>query len=320
MVVNIVWVGCHEEGIDAFRSILEKGKKVNAFITLDKKAFAKKSAGSRAYEKYCKKYSVPYYMVDTIKSEKAYELISKSEPDILVVFGWSEILPEYLLEIPRVGTVGTHASLLPHNRGSAPVNWALIHGEQVTGNTMMWLNKNVDEGEIIAQVEFPITIYDTCRTLYEKVAMTNKTMLNDLIDNLEIGIKPTLNIRNETEEVMLPRRRPKDGLISWSQEGKKVYDFIRALTKPYPGAFTFLNGVKWMVWEAALLPVSSSINGVQPGEILGSSYSFSMAVNGILVGTQSEILLLTMLEDGNGVIYCGAELNDLNLRGKFKDG
>lgn len=317
--MNIVWIGCHEEGLPAFKSVLERGKKIKAFITLDEDAYLKRSAGSRLYQKYCEDYSVEYHTVDTIKGEYAYELISGNMPDLLVVLGWSEILPERLLDIPTIGTVGTHASLLPHNRGSAPVNWTLIRGEQITGNTMMWLNKDVDKGEIIDQMEIPITIYDTCKTLYDQVAVTNMKMLNKLIEKLERGEKPLFPVKNESEEAILPRRRPKDGLIKWNQTGRKIYNFIRALTKPYPGAFTYLSGEKWTVWEAALLPVSSKDNGLEPGEILGNVYGFARSVNGIVVGTEREMILVTEVEDAQGIIYSGIELNDLNLKGIFKD-
>lgn len=315
--MNIVWIGCHEEGLMAFKMVLEKGEKVTAFITLDDSSFVRRSAGSREYLSICEKYSVPYFKVDTIKGERAFELISQNKPDLLVVLGWSEILPERLLDIPTIGTIGTHASMLPHNRGSAPINWALIRGEKTAGNTMMWLSKAVDAGEIIDQMEFPITVYDTCKTLYEQVAVTNSVMLERLLENLRKGIKTAVSVENITSEAILPRRRPKDGIIDWNQNGGRIYDFIRALTKPYPGAFTFLEGQKWLIWEAALLPVLSERNGLKPGEILGNSYSFSVSASGILVGTGSEILLITELEDEKGFIFSGKELNNLKLKGKF---
>lgn len=315
--MNIVWVGCHEEGVLAFKSVLENGKRVKAFITLDETAYSKRSAGSRMYKKYCEEYGVTYYEVKTIKDEYAYRLVSESEPDLLVVLGWSEILPGRILDIPSIGTVGTHASLLPHNRGSAPINWAIIHGEHMTGNTMMWLNQAVDEGEIIDQIEFPITVYDTCKTLYNQVAVTNMKMLNRLIVSLEKGDRVSFPVKNESREAILPRRRPKDGLIDWNQSGKKIYDFIRALTKPYPGAFTYLNGEKWILWKAAILPISSKKNGLVPGEIAGNVFGFVMSTNGILIGTKEELLLVTELENSRGYIYSGMELNNLNLKGSF---
>ncbi len=315
--MNIVWVGCHEEGVAAFRTVLKNGTKVNAFITLDDASIGKRSAGSHVYQACCEDYGIPYFQVDSIKSDRAYGLVQEACPDLMVVLGWSEILPERLLDIPKIGTVGAHASLLPHNRGSAPVNWALIHGEQTTGNTLFWLDKAVDTGQIIEQREIPVTIYDTCETLYRKVAETNAEMLAGLLASLQRGTVPSSSIRNETDEPLLPRRRPKDGLINWEQSGAKIYDFIRALTKPYPGAFTFLDGRKWLVWSAALLPVSSERNDLRPGEIAGNAYSFSMPANGILVGTEREVLLITSVENDQGILFSGRELNGLGMEGTF---
>lgn len=318
--MNIVWIGCHEEGLAAFRAVLESGTRVDAFITLEDASIGKRSAGSHAYRTYCADHGIPYLQVDSIKGDHAYELVRKACPDLMVVLGWSEILPERLLDIPTIGTVGAHASLLPHNRGSAPINWALIRGEHATGNTLFWLDKAVDTGQIIEQMEIPITIYDTCETLYRKVAETNAVMLTRLLAALQCGTVPSAGIRNETEEPLLPRRRPKDGLIDWKQSGVRIYDFIRALTKPYPGAFTFLDGKKWLVWSAALLPISSERNGLGPGEIAGNAYSFSMPANGILVGTQGEVLLVTSMEDEHGTPYSGRELNELGMEGTFGNG
>lgn len=313
--MRITWIGNHEEGVLAFGETVKKIG-VNAFITLDESAFAKKSAGSREYVDICKKNNIPIFLVDTIKGDKAYEIILDQKPDLLVVLGWSEILPERLLNIPTIGTVGTHAALLPHNRGSAPINWALIHGEEKTGNTMMWLSKDVDAGAIIDQIEFPITAFDTCKTLYNKVAETNAVMLTKLIDSLNQGIKPVLPIENQTDEPILPRRRPKDGLINWNQGAKEIYNFIRALTKPYPGAFTFMNGKKYLIWEASVLPLMSEAT---PGKILGCGYGFSENGSGICVATTDNVLWLTLIEDENGNEYSDQSLTDLNIKGVFEN-
>lgn len=313
--MRITWIGNHEEGIIAFRQTAE-GNGIDAFITLDESAFAKRSAGSREYIDICEKYGIPYYYVDTIKGDRAYEIVFAQRPDLLVVFGWSEILPGRLLDIPAVGTVGTHAALLPHNRGSAPINWALIHGEEVTGNTLMWLSKEVDAGEIIDQMAFPITPFDTCKTLYDRVAETNAVMLARLIDSLDRGIRPALPLKNETDELILPRRRPKDGLICWEQSAKQIYDFIRALTKPYPGAFTFLNRRKYLLWEASVLPLQS---GEKPGTILGVGYGFGKNGTGVCVAAQEGVLWVTVMEDEAGNEYSGQSLYGLEWEGVFGD-
>ena len=219
---------------------------------------------------------------------------------------------EQYWDLAAIGTVGTHAALLPHNRGSAPVNWAIIRGEEETGNTLMWLSKEVDSGEIIDQTAFPITLFDTCKTIYDKVAASNAVMLDKLIDALIKGEKPVSSISNETDEELLPRRRPKDGLMDWQQDAKKIYDFIRALTLPYPGAFTFLDGRKWLIWEAMVLPVKST---ELPGTILGNAYGFKDC--GILAATKDYTICITMVEDEEGKRYSGSTLYELELKGVF---
>ncbi|MCI8513980.1 MAG: methionyl-tRNA formyltransferase [Lachnospiraceae bacterium] len=313
--MRITWIGNHEEGVLAFRQTIERNG-VDAFITLDDAAFAKRSAGSREYIEICEMNEIPVFPVDTIKSDKAREIISGLKPDLLVVFGWSEILPERILDIPAIGTVGTHASLLPHNRGSAPINWALIHGEETTGNTMMWLSREVDAGTIVDQMEIPITLFDTCRTLYKSVARTNAEMLRKLLDSLNSGVKPTSLIENRTDEALLPRRRPEDGRINWEKGAKELYDFIRALTKPYPGAFTFLDGKKYFFWEASVLPLRSE---EKPGTILGTGFGFADNGEGICVSTKDHILWVSLLEDEEGIEYSNRKLYDLGLRGTFGD-
>ena len=316
--MKITWIGNHEEGLEAFRQTAGNNG-IDAFITLSDAAFAKRSAGSRDYLDICREYGIPVHPVDTIKDEHARRLIESHCPDLLVVFGWSEILPPEILAIPTIGTVGTHASLLPHNRGSAPVNWALIHGETQTGNTMMWLSAEVDAGAIVDQVAFPISIFDTCKTLYAQVAKSNATMLASLLESLARGIKPVLPIPNVSSEPILPRRRPKDGLLDWNQTAKAVYDFVRALAKPYPGAFSFLDGKKYVIWEAAVLPLATP-QGAIPGQILGTSYGFAEGGVGICVATRDLILLITSLMDENGGEWAGPSLYSLNLKGVFSNG
>ena len=313
--MRITWIGNHAEGVIAFRKAVELNG-VDAFITLDESAFAKRSAGSREYIDICKENSIDVYCVSTIKDDYAFNIISEQKPDLLVVLGWSEILPERLLHVPKIGTVGTHAALLPHNRGSAPINWALIHGEKKTGNTMMWLSKDVDAGTIIDQMEFSISLFDTSKTLYERVAETNAQMLIKLIKSLNNGIIPRFPVENITNEPILPRRKPKDGLIDWNQSTDQIYDFIRALTKPYPGAYTYLNKKKYLIWEASILPFAGK--GI-PGTIIGTGYGFADRGTGLCISTGDGALWVTAIEDDMGNEYTNQSLFNLDLKGTFQN-
>lgn len=314
MAIKIAWIGCHSEGIRAFKSILESGQKIECFITLNDKAFQKHSAGSREYGDLCKEYNIPVKLISTIKNDDAYKKIKTIKPDLVIVLGWSEILPARLLDIPTIGTVGAHAALLPHNRGSAPINWALIKGETACGNSLMWLDKEVDQGAIIDQIEFEIDIFDTCKTLYDKVAFTNETMLLRLIDRLDKGIGTVMNKENITNEPLLPRRRPKDGLLNWNQRAKKIYDFVRALARPYPGAFTYMAGKKYFVWSVSLLPEETEGT---PGKIVGAVYSPIEEACGIQIQCKSGSIIIHELEDEDGDVYVGQNIACLQIRGQF---
>lgn len=316
MAIKITWIGCHSEGIQAFSNILKNGYTVNAFITLDDEAFKKRSAGSREYVDLCEQYNVPIKFISTIKNEDAYQKIKEAAPDLLIVLGWSEILPERILDIPTIGTVGAHAAMLPHNRGSAPINWALIKGEKECGNSLMWLDKEVDQGTIIDQMGFEITEFDTCKTLYDRVAETNGIMILRLVERLNNGQNTVMDKANVTDEDLLPRRRPKDGLLNWKQESQKVYDFIRALSRPYPGAFTFVHGEKYLIWAASIVP---GMNEGIPGEILGDVYSPLEDACGIQVQCEKGSVIIHEMENEKGQIFSGKKIVKI-FDGRFDNG
>jgi methionyl-tRNA formyltransferase len=129
------------------------------------------------------------------------------------------------------------------------VNWAIINGEKETGNTMMLLDEGVDTGDILAQRRFPIEDDDTCATIYEKVARSEDEMIREVLPLIRDGRMPRTPQDHASASVM-PRRRPADGVIDWNRTTKQLHDWVRALTHPYPGAFTFVQGARLFVWKA----------------------------------------------------------------------
>jgi methionyl-tRNA formyltransferase len=193
------------------------------------------------------------------------------------------------------------------------VNWAIINGERETGNSLIWLAPDVDAGELIDQVAFPITPHDTCATLYDLVALSNRTMLLRLLPRLLKGERPG-KPQQHTDEPVLHRRRPKDGLVQWERSGEQVYDFIRALTRPYPGAFSGLDGVEWKIWQAALAPGKG--NGHEPGQVLGPVLSPIDDANGQLVACGNGGVILLEVESGDGRVLKGKALAEQDWIGK----
>ena len=310
--LRIGWVGFHREGIQALRSLLESGIRLEGVITLDDTALAKRSAAA-GYAVLLAPHGVPLHEVSSINDVSSVSLLRTMQLDLLFVIGWSQILSPEALSTARLGVIGAHASLLPHNRGSAPINWTLIRGETVAGNTLIWLTEGVDEGGIIDQLAFSVTPYDTCESLYDKVAETNETMILRLLPRLFAGDKPG-RPQQHTDEPVLSRRRPSDGLLDWSQSAKQVYDFVRALTRPYPGAFSFLNKQRWIIQSCVLLP-EELVSDADPGTVLGSVISPVAAACGLVVACGSGSVVILELEQSDGQILKGNALSDLERKG-----
>ncbi len=313
--LHIIWIGFHMEGQAALETLLQEGIQVGAVVTLAEAQLAKRSGASR-YESICNRYGLPLHKIRHIDDPDSIELLRKLAPDVVFVIGWSQIVGREALRIPRLGTIGSHAAVLPHNRGSAPVNWAIIRGETEAGNTLMWLAEGVDEGEIIDQVSFPITPYDTCATIYDKVALSGSDMILRLIPKLIAGERPGRQ-QLRTDEAVLPRRRPKDGLVDWNRSSLDVYNFIRALTHPYPGAFSFLDGAQHLIWDAVFLP-GDPYRHAKPGEVVGAAYHPHPSHScGQVVACGEGAVLLMELESIDGTILKGQELAEQTLKGKI---
>ena len=309
---RIGWLGFHREGLAALGAAIDAGYPISAVISLKPEAAERLSSGVD-YEPLCTQYGIPIYRIRNINDEEALALLDWLDLDVLIVLGWGQILREPALARLKIGAVGAHASLLPHNRGGAPVNWAIIHGERKTGNTLIRLSPQLDAGDILAQREIDITPFDTCGSIYEQVAATNREMVLEILPALLEG-RLTARPQTELDEPSLARRRPEDGRLDWCRSSQAVYDFVRALTRPYPGAYSSLSGKKWKLWQAAALP-SEMQSAAMPGGIAGTLLSPDPAACGWVVQCKPGAIVLLEVEDEEGRCYSGRELLDLPWQG-----
>lgn len=310
--LRLGWVGFHQEGEQAFKGLIESGHVIRCAVTLEPAALRQRS-GWISYAALCKEIGIPLREVSNINEASVLEWLRGFELDILLVIGWSQILKPALLSIPRLATIGAHASLLPELRGSAPINWAIIRGMQHTGNSLILLTDKVDEGRILDQEPFPITPFDTCASLYQKVAETNRIMLLRTLPKLTMGQAMPGFDQPSTSVPNLPRRRPGDGRIRWGLTGAEIYDLIRAVTEPYPGAFTFLSGKKLTVWKAAMIP---SVENTKAGTIIGRVVATEPAACGQLVACGDGYgILMIDVEFTGGLRLTGHELAKQNWTG-----
>ncbi len=209
----------------------------------------------------------PCRYFNRIKDEA--ENIRALEPDVIFVMGLSQIVPQEILDIPYVGTIGSHPALLPRNRGRHPLIWAIANGLTRSGLTFFWLDRGVDTGDIWAQRGFAIGPEDDASTVYERVKGLACEMLEAHIPELEKGIarrkKQDSSIANT-----LRKRTAKDGEIDWRMGSKRICDLIRALYRPYPGAHCMHNGREVKVWKGKEYKASGAVRGLEPGKVLSS--------------------------------------------------
>ncbi|HSA54658.1 MAG TPA: methionyl-tRNA formyltransferase [Gemmatimonadaceae bacterium] len=315
--MRLAWIGMHAEGIPAFEALLAAGAPLQGAVTLVPELAAKRG-GAGDYREVCRRYGVPLYYVADLNAAAARAVLSALAPDVVFVVGWHQFIRPETLRLARVGMISAHASLLPHNRGSAPINWAIIRGERETGNTLFWLAEEMDAGDIIDQTAFPIAPYDTAASLYERVAESTRDMLLRLLPRLLAGERPGRPQPPSTEPV-LRRRRPADGRIDWTWSGQTIYDFVRALTRPYPGAFGTLEGRLWRIWQAALPPSAMGNvprNGAAAGEILGPVVSPVGDACGQLVACGRGAVILLEVEAEDGRVLRGRALSEQPWTGR----
>ncbi|MEG2019029.1 MAG: formyltransferase [Synergistaceae bacterium] len=198
------------------------------------------------------------------------------EPELILSFYYRAMIPNEVLDIPSLGSYNIHGALLPKYRGRACVNWAVINGETETGTTLHVMTEFADRGDIIAQKKVQILFEDTAHDVFMKVAYASRDMIVENISSLENGTaKRTL--QDESEATKFGRRRPEDGIIDWNKSAREIYNLVRGVTHPFPGAFTEWNGKKYFIWKA--LP---KVGTGKPGEIISKKPMLVGTADGLL--------------------------------------
>jgi len=300
---RVLFVGAVEEGRRCLEALLSSGERFIGIVTI-KDELAATTSGAVPFDDLAAAAGIPLLKVRDLNAPANVEKVRALAPDLILVIGWTRLLGADVLRIPGRGCIGFHASLLPRYRGRAPVNWAIINGEKETGNTMFFLDEGVDTGDVIAQRRIPIARDDTCATLYRKVADSAIGMLEENLPLLKTGRAPRKPQDHGLATVM-PRRRPEDGIIDWTRPACALYDWVRALTHPYPGSFSTLEGRRLFVWSATQGPAGAA---GPPGLILGARD------RALLVATGEGSLALDRVQWEGGVETDGAELSSLTGR------
>ena len=215
---------------------------------------------------------IPIYEVTDINEPRNVEFIKELRPDVIFVFGWSQIISPQILNIPPLGCIGTHPALLPRNRGRHPIVWVLVEGQKETGLTFFYLEDKADTGDILWQKSFPISLEDNAQTVYEEVESLATEAIEEFLPQLERGSAPRLP-QDHSKATYGRKRNEKDGEICWSSSTMTVYNLIRALTHPYVGAHTYASGQRVKLWQAVLQQqyLAQDVSQVEPGIVFAAT-------------------------------------------------
>ena len=222
-------------------------------------------------------------------------------PDIIFSFYYRYMMKPELLEIAPRGALNMHGSYLPKYRGRCPVNWVLVHGETETGVTLHYMVERPDAGDIVAQRKFPIEFTDTAQDIYEKMIPAARDIMVEVLPLLDAGTAPRIP-QDPSQASYFGGRKPADGRFEWSWPALRIYNLVRAVTHPYPGAFVETPQGKLLVWSC--WPEAAAVRA-DPGTLLETS------ADGVRVATGEGSLLLRTVQPEGGPEVGGADIPPL---------
>lgn len=244
------------------------------------------------FEDYSRAHAIPCAVIeDGMRGDALRETAESWRPDIFLVAGWYHMVPKRWRAIAPA--FGMHASLLPDYSGGAPLVWAMIEGEEKTGITLFQLGDGVDDGPILGQAETPILPEDDIASLYARIENLGIELLRRHLPELAAGTARLL-LQDESKRRIVPQRAPEDGLIDWTLPAARIHDFIRAQTKPYPGAFTMEGSRKVTIWASRPSDQSAPAPGASAGGpdrlVFGSGDGRGIEVTAVAIdGADSDI-------------------------------
>jgi UDP-4-amino-4-deoxy-L-arabinose formyltransferase/UDP-glucuronic acid dehydrogenase (UDP-4-keto-hexauronic acid decarboxylating) len=297
----------HNIGCAGLEAVLRSGLEVAAVFT--HKDDPNENVWFKSVAEAAAAHGVPVYAPEDINHPLWVEKIKALEPDFLFSFYYRNMVKPAVLEIPKQGALNLHGSLLPKYRGRCPANWVLVNGETETGVTLHYMTPHPDDGDIVAQRKIAIANKDTAATLFEKMVPVATALLDSVLPKLIKGKAPR-KPQDHSQATYFGGRKPADGLMDWTKSATEVRNLVRAVTKPYPGAFTHLGDRKLIVWSAS---VSQTVSKAKPGTIL--------SVNPLVVACGQDTLQLDLVQPDGGVCLGGAQAcKELGLVEKMRLG
>ena len=244
---GIVVFGYHDVGYECLDALLQGRRRVIAVFT--HRDNPGENIWFKSVAELARRHRIPVHTPDSVNTPEWIARIRALKPDIIFSFYYRNLIGQDILDLPRLGAFNMHGSLLPKYRGRVPINWAVLNGEIETGATLHYMVKRPDAGDIVDQEAVPIGPRDTAKDVFVKVTAAARKILERRVDAIEQGRAPR-RPQDETQATCYGGRKPEDGRIDWHADAPGIFNLIRAVTHPYPGAFTEADGRRLYIWWA----------------------------------------------------------------------
>ena len=295
MSSNAVVFAYHDIGCAGIEALLDAGIEIAAVFTHADDPKENIFYGSVA--QLCARKGIAVHAPEDVNHPLWIERIAKLNPDYLFSFYYRNLLAEPLLAVARKGAFNLHGSLLPTYRGRAPANWVLVNGEKETGVTLHRMVKRADAGAIVAQQRVAIERSDTALTLHGKLREAASSLLRDTLPQLIQG-KINETAQDESKATVFGRRTAADGKLLWDKPAETLFNLVRAVTQPYPGAFCAVGEHKLIVWSAEVVKGNE---GQAPGRVI--------SIDPLRIACGEDSLVITSGQrNDNGLFLSGAQL------------
>lgn len=303
-MLNIIFMGTPDFAKESLEAIYNEGHNIIAVITNPDrpKGRGMKMIASPVKE-FCIQKSIPVLQPEKIKDIK--DTLIQLNPDLFCVVAYGKILPKDILEIPKLGSVNVHASLLPKYRGAAPIQWAVLNGEKITGVTTMFMDEGMDTGDIILKQEVEIGENETTGELWERLSKIGGKLLIETVDKIEKGIAPREKQGNDF--TLAPMLKKEISKIDWENKtAQEIKNQVRGLN-PIMGAYTTYNGKKIKIWKADKIETQNfaeehpefknHIDRLR--NIMGGTIIFSDSKKGLYVKAKNDIIIIQEVQGEN---------------------
>jgi len=260
--MKIVFIGTVEFSHKALEKIIDLNYDVVGVCTKQKSSF---NSDFKDLSSICENNSIDYKYIQDINSSDNISWIKNLNPDVIFCFGWSSLIKKELLGLAPMGVIGFHPAELPYNRGRHPLIWALALGLKRSASTFFFMKEGADDGDILSQEIFEITLKDDAKSLYTKVIKIALTQIETFLPKLEMKTFTRMK-QDDTKANYWRKRGQKDGLIDFRMSSASIYNLIRALSKPYVGAHLEYKNKNISIWNSEIIDFEDK--NIESGKIL----------------------------------------------------